>query len=100
MLSHIVFFDLTDKSEAAVQKLIDGCTRYLKPHDGVVFFSAGRRVTDLSRPVNDAEFDVALNIVFETRAAHDAYQTTDAHLSFIAENKDNWARVRVFDCED
>ena len=31
------------------------------------------------------------------RAAHDAYQTAPAHLQFIAENKENWRTVRVFD---
>ena len=40
---------------------------------------------------------MALHVVFADQAAHDAYQTTPDHLRFIAENKDNWKRVRVFD---
>ena len=47
--------------------------------------------------MNDLDFDVGLHVVFTDRAAHDAYQTTPAHLRFIAENKDNWKRMRVFD---
>ena len=52
---------------------------------------------DLTRPVNQTDFDVALQVVFETRAAHDAYQVAPRHVQFIEENKANWAKVRVFD---
>ena len=41
--------------------------------------------------------DVALQLVFTDRAAHDAYQVAPRHATFIAENRDNWAQVRVFD---
>jgi hypothetical protein len=43
--------------------------------------------------------DVALEIVFESHAAHDAYQTADRHAQFIAEQAPNWAKVRVFDVD-
>ena len=33
----------------------------------------------------------------EIQAAHDAYQPSPGHQQFIAENKTNWKRVRVFD---
>jgi hypothetical protein len=36
-------------------------------------------------------------VVFESRAAHDAYQVAPRHVQFIEENKANWAKVRVFD---
>jgi hypothetical protein len=49
--------------------------------------------------VNDRDFDVALFIVFESHAAHDAYQVADRHETFIAENAPNWAKVRVFDAD-
>ena len=49
--------------------------------------------------MNDREFDVALQVVFDCRASHDAYQTAPRHLQFIAENKPNWAKVRVFDAD-
>jgi hypothetical protein len=47
--------------------------------------------------VNVRDFDGALQLVFESRAAHDAYQTAPRHLQFIDENKPTWAQVRVFD---
>ena len=52
---------------------------------------------ELARPVNDRDYDVALHVVFDGRPSHDAYQTTPPHLRFIEENKENWAKVRVFD---
>ena len=96
-LAHNVFFSLHDRSEAARARLIGACRTHLAPHAGVVFFACGERAADLRRDVNDLDFDVALHVVFADQAAHDAYQTTPAHLRFIAENKDNWKRVRVFD---
>jgi hypothetical protein len=97
LLAHNVFFSLHDRSEAARARLIEACRQYLAPHAGVVFFACGELASDLHRDVNDLDFDVALHVVFASQAAHDAYQTTPAHLQFIAENKANWKRVRVFD---
>ena len=96
-LTHSVFFDLNDDDPAAVQALVDGCYKYLAPHDGIVYFSAGARHADYQREVNDLDFDVALTIVFESTAAQDAYQVTEPHLQFIDEFNANWERVRVFD---
>ncbi len=97
LLAHNVFFSLHDHSGAARSRLLQACRTYLAPHAGVVLFACGELAADLRRNVNDLDFDVALHVVFTDRAAHDAYQTTPAHLRFIAENKDNWKRVRVFD---
>jgi hypothetical protein len=49
--------------------------------------------------VNDRDFDVALEIVFDSHAAHDIYQTAERHNAFIAENATTWAKVRVFDVD-
>jgi len=97
LLGHMVYFSLKDKSPAAKQKLVDACKKYLSKHEGVVFFAAGILADDLNRSVNDREWDVALHLVFKNRAAHDKYQEHPDHQKFIDENKENWARVRVFD---
>lgn len=97
MLVHDVYFTLKDASPAAQQHLVDDCYKYLKDHPGVVFFAAGTLEPELARPVNVRDFHVALHVVFENRQAHDAYQTVDDHQTFIAENRDNWAQVRVYD---
>jgi hypothetical protein len=99
MLAHNVYFTLKDRSESSVQQLVAACKKYLVGHPGIVFFACGTLEKELSRPVNDRDFDVSLHIVFETRAAHDAYQDAPRHHSFVAENHATWAKVRVFDSE-
>ncbi len=99
MLSHMVYFTLNDASADACRQLVAACHKYLKNHPGVVFFAAGTLTPDLQRPVNDLEFHVALNVVFDSRANHDAYQVAEDHLKFIEENKSGWAKVRVFDAD-
>ena len=98
-LSHVVCFKLKDSSPAKVQAMVDDCHKYLKNHSGVHFFAAGTLAKEYARPVNDHDFDVCLNIVFDSRAAHDAYQTVEDHLTFIAQNKESWGKVRVFDAD-
>lgn len=98
-LSHVVFFTLKDGSPTAVQKLVDACHKYLKNHPGVVYFGAGTLASEYSRPVNDRDFHVCLNVVFDSRASHDAYQTAPDHITFINENRESWDRVRVFDAD-
>lgn len=97
MLAHNVYFSLRDRSAAAREKLVEACRKYLAKHPGTVFFAAGTLADELQREVNDRDFDVALHIVFQDRAAHDRYQTAPLHQQFIEENKANWKKVRVFD---
>lgn len=96
-LAHIVYFALRDRSPAAIEKLLADCRRYLSDHPGTIYFGVGKLAPEFTREVNVRDFDVALHVVFENKAAHDRYQADARHLSFIAENKPNWAGVRVFD---
>jgi len=96
-LGHMVYFTLKDRSPEAVERTVEACRKYLTGHPGTVFFAVGKLVLDLNRPVNQTDFDVALQTVFESREAHDAYQNHPRHVQFIEENKGNWERVRVFD---
>ncbi len=97
MLAHSVYFTLNDNSAAAIQRMVTACKTGLSDHPGTVFFAAGTLADEFQRAVNDREFDVALQVVFTDRAAHDAYQAAPRHHKFIEENKGNWKQVRVFD---
>ena len=99
MVGHMVYFTLKDNSPAAKQRLVEACKKYLKDHEGVVFFASGVIAEDFKRDVNDRDWDVALHLVFKNKAAHDKYQNAATHLKFIDENKSNWKKVRVFDSE-
>ena len=98
-LSHVVFFTLKTPSPSAIETLVDACHKYLKNHPGVVYFGAGTLAAEYARPVNDRAFHVCLNVIFDSRASHDVYQTAADHLTFIAEHKESWAQVRVFDAD-
>jgi hypothetical protein len=97
-LIHSVYFKLNDDSAEAQEKLMAACRKYLTNHPGATFFSVAT-VTDLARPVNDRNYDVALHIHFENRAAHGQYQVSDRHVTFVNESKPNFKVVRVFDSE-
>jgi hypothetical protein len=96
-LAHTVFFQLKDASPAAREKLVEACRKYLSKHDGQSDFTVGIRGAEFAREVNDAEFDVAIHMVFKSKEAQDVYQKHERHLKFIAECQDNWKKVRVFD---
>jgi Stress responsive A/B Barrel Domain len=98
-IGHMVYFQLNDSSPAARQKLVDACKKYLKEHDGVVYFSAGTIGDEFKREVNDRDWDVALHLVFKNKASYDKYAEAKSHLQFIDENKAAWKKVRVFDSE-
>ncbi len=97
LLAHNVYFALNDNSPEAKEKLVAACKKYLSSHSGTVFFACGVLAEDLDREVNVRDFDVALHVIFKTKASHDAYQVAPLHNQFIEENKANWKSVRVFD---
>ena len=99
LLAHMVYFTLHDNSPSAIQALVDACHKYLSGHPGTAFFAAGTVNKELNRPVNIVDFDVALQVVFVNKAAHDQYQTAERHVQFITENKPNWKQVRVLDAD-
>lgn len=98
-LSHMVYFTLHDDSEAKIAELLEACKKYLDGHPGVVYFSVGRLNKELARPVNDHGYQVTLNVVFDSKASHDIYQTAPRHIQFIDEQKPNWKQVRIFDSD-
>ena len=79
MLAHMVYFTLKDKSPASRKSLIEACKMYLTDHPGLVHFSVGELADEYRRDVNDRDFDVALHLVFQDQASHDAYQTAPRH---------------------
>ena len=96
-MGHAVFFTLKEPSKENIEKCVSACREYLSDHEGTVFFACGTRAADYSREVNDKDFHVSLHLVFRDSAAHDKYQDHPQHIKFIAECKDLWAKVRVFD---
>lgn len=95
--AHMVYFTLKEGSPAAQAALIESCKKYLNDHEGLTHFSVGARAEAYQRPVNNTDFHVGLHLVFASKESHDRYQTSARHQEFIAENKETWAQVQVFD---
>jgi hypothetical protein len=96
MIAHNVYFTLNDSSSAVVQGMVDDCHRYLAKLPGIIFYAAGT-CSDVERSSSDRDYDVALHIVFEDRAALDVYMTHPKHVEFINKHGNNWKDLRVFD---
>ncbi len=96
-LSHAVFFTTKDRTPAGRQKVVDLCEKYLTGHRGTVSFTVGTIAEDVTEPVSDREFDVTLIVLFEDKSMLAEYLKSPRHDKFVAEGKDLWAKVRVFD---
>jgi Stress responsive A/B Barrel Domain len=97
MIGHMVYFTLNDSAKA--RQLVAACDKYLSKHPGEVSYSSGVRAKTPDRDVVVKDWDVALLIVFKTMADYEKYAEAPRHQQFIAENKDLWKTVRVFDSE-
>lgn len=96
MIAHMVFFTLKESNDENRKKLVDAAKEYLGGHPGEVYFSVGEMV-DLKEKVGVTDFDVALHIVFENRAAHDEYLVSARHKKFVAVAHELDKSTRVFD---
>ncbi len=98
-LAHMVFFALKDHSKESRERFLASCEKYLADHDGTVYFSVGTIAEDkdVEEPVSVKDFDVALHVVFEDKAAKAKYLASDRHKKFVDENRESFAGVRVFD---
>ena len=96
MIAHNVYFTLHENSPAAVRAMIEDCHRHLAPLPGIVFYAAGTPL-DADPSSSDGGYDVALNVVFQDRAALDAYMTAPEHVELIERHQSNWKDVQAFD---
>jgi hypothetical protein len=98
-LAHMVFFALKDHSKESRERFLASCEKYLSGHEGTVYFSVGTIAEDkdVEEPVSVKDFDVALHVVFEDKAAKAKYLASERHKRFVDENRGSFAGVRVFD---
>ena len=78
-LMHDVYFTLNSPTPENREKMVQECLTYLKGHDGMVAFTAGTRVEDNRRDVNDTGFDVSMHAVFDQAAARRLPECAAAH---------------------
>jgi Stress responsive A/B Barrel Domain len=98
-LAHMVFFALKDHSRESRERFVASCDKYLSDQEGTVYYSVGSIAEDkdVEEPVSVKDFDVALHVVFENKAAKARYLASDRHKKFVDENRESFTGVRVFD---
>jgi hypothetical protein len=97
MFTHVVLFWLKkDSPTGSRQQLLDDCRSLLAKIPGLKFIDAGGPAMT-PRDVVDNTYDVGLVTVFADREGHDLYQVHELHMEFIARNKPNFDRIKVYD---
>lgn len=94
-LLHAVYFDLAEGVDE--EQFMRECRERLAPIPGVRSVEVAERGTEFTRPENAIEFDVALLVVLEDRAAHDGYQVHPSHQALVAEWRARIVRLAIFD---
>jgi len=82
MFSHVVIFWTDPTNPKAIDELIEGANKYLKPIPGVLHFHVGKMASS-HRPVVDQSYQVALNLIFPDKQAQDDYQVHPSHVQFV-----------------
>jgi len=94
MLVHTVYFWLKPGIDrAAFRRQVET----LAGIPGLIACHVGVPAPTPSRPMIDASYDVALTTVMPDLAVHDVYQTHPLHLAFLANCREQWSRVQVYD---
>jgi hypothetical protein len=99
MLVHSVLFYLKPDLTAAQRADFDRGVHTLATIKSVAQVHIGKPAATEKRPVIDTSYGCALTVIFKDIAAHDAYQVDPVHLKFIADCKDYWTRVQIYDAE-
>jgi hypothetical protein len=94
-MAHAVYFDLKDPRDSAA--LMRDCRARLADIPGVRALEVGERCTDFKTPRNDQDFEVALWVLFDDRAAHDGYQVHPQHRALVEAWTPKLAGIEVFD---
>jgi len=82
MFSHVVIFWTDPAQPDAADELIAGANKYLKAIPGVLHFHVGK-MSPSPRPVVEQSYQVALNLIFPSKAAEQAYQVHPQHIEFV-----------------
>ena len=97
MLIHTVYFWLKPELTPAQRAEFRRAVETLGDIKAVEKFYVGTPAATERRPIIDASYDVAITVVCQDVAAHDAYQVDPIHLAFIERCKTFWTRLQIYD---
>jgi hypothetical protein len=95
-LFHSIYFSLVDKSPDNIAKFTDICVKYLAPHCGIQLFVTGG-LTDIKRDVSVRNFDVGVDIVYESKQAYNDYLKSELHDEFFPATEGMIDGTYIFD---
>ena len=99
MLVHTVYFwlrpDLTAAQLADFRRGVES----LGGIGAVKAIYVGTPAKTTKRPIIDDSYSVALTVICEGVAGHDAYQVDPLHLAFVERFKTFWTRVQIYAAE-
>jgi hypothetical protein len=98
MFSHVVIFWTDPSRPDAPDEVIAAAKKYLESIPGIVHFHVGK-MAGSHRDVVDQTYQVALNILFQSKRAQDEYQDHPQHLEFVKQCKPFFANVVIYDFE-
>jgi hypothetical protein len=93
----MVYFKLADRLPGTKARFIEYCRKYLSRFPGQIHFSVGPRDVEMQRDVNARDFDVAMNMIFNSKAAYEAYANADRHKEFIFQTAGMSTTRKVYD---
>ena len=93
---HSVYFSLTNNSSKSIRKFTRICLKYLSEHKGICTFAIGE-LANLHRDVSVANYDVAMNILYESKEAYSNYLKSQEHDDFFKASKGMITNTQVFD---
>ena len=83
----------------AAAELVAGANQYLKHIPGLLHFHVGQ-MSPSPRPVVDQTYQVALNLIFPSKQAEQAYQIHPQHVEFVEKVfKRTCKKVLIYDFE-
>jgi len=98
MINHTVFFWLKSEHQDQAEAFEAALTK-LTTIDTIATASFGKPAATSDRPVTDHSWDYAIHFSFANMDDHDAYQVHPDHDVFIADCKDWWEKVIVYDTQ-
>ena len=96
-LIHTVFFWFADDADPKRIAEFENDLKNLGKVLSISRYYYGPPAATPERGRVDHSYDMAVNIFFESVAAHDAYQIDPIHVSFVEKSKDLWEKVVVYD---
>jgi hypothetical protein len=95
-LMHSIYFSLTDKSAESIKKFTAICVKLLSVHPWTCVFAIGG-LANMKRDVSIANYDVAMNILWRSKAFYSAYLKSKQHDEFFPATKGMIADTYIFD---